>query len=311
MEVSHEILKTLISGAYWFKKIDDYLAFYRCSEEQIENLKYDEFFYVRTKFSSSIHFDFETEAREISFFYKIVNISLRDSFDLYINDILAVVKSCENLPVEGKMRFDLPKGKKRVRLYFPVDAEIRIKNFQSDKFCEPYAKGLNVLWIGDSITQGAGSFMGSQTYVNIVSQQLNYNSLNQGIGGFRYDSRILEYLTEFLPDKIIISLGTNDRYDNDFLFRLQDFYAKLNDLYQNIPVIVITPVWRGDSEERFEEIGKISNAVIAVCKKYSNIKIINGLELVPHVSQCFWDNLHPNAWGMQLYAENLIKKLKR
>lgn len=111
MEVSHEILKTLIFGVYWFKNIDDYLAFYRCSEEQIENLKYDEFFYVRTKFSSSIHFDFETEAREISFFYKIVNISLRDSFDLYINDVLAVVKSCENLPVEGKMRFDLPKGK--------------------------------------------------------------------------------------------------------------------------------------------------------------------------------------------------------
>lgn len=88
--------------------------------------------------------------------------------------------------------------------------------------------------------------------------------MNQGIGGFRYDSRILEYLTEFLPDKIIISLGTNDRYDNDFLFRLQDFYAKLNDLYQNISILVITPVWRGDSEERFEEIGKISNAVIAV-----------------------------------------------
>lgn len=91
------------------------------------------------------------------------------SDDTIINDVLAVVKLCENLPEEGKIRFDLPKGKKRVRLYCPVDAEIRIKNFRSDKFCEPYAKGLNVLWIGDSITQGAGSFMSSQTYVNIVS----------------------------------------------------------------------------------------------------------------------------------------------
>lgn len=40
------------------------------------------------------------------------------------------------------------------------------------------------------------------------------------------------------------------------------------------------------------------------------MKFVDGFEMIPHVSQVFCDNLHPNTWGYEMYANNLIKKIK-
>lgn len=40
------------------------------------------------------------------------------------------------------------------------------------------------------------------------------------------------------------------------------------------------------------------------------MKVVDCFEMIPHVSQAFWDNLHPNAWGYELYANNLIEGIK-
>lgn len=49
----------------------------------------------------------------------------------------------------------------------------------------------------------------------------------------------------------------------------------------------------------------------ATISRIGKVKIIDGFTLVPHVSECFYDYLHPNAWGMQIYADNLVEELNR
>lgn len=311
MYLRNEEVKPFIYGVYTFKQIGDYLALYRCSDEQIADLKYDEFFQDRSKFVASVHINFVTEATKFSFDYKIVKISLRDTFDMYIDGVLYSYRNEEEMEGVGNISFDLPNGKKEVDLYFPIDAEIHVKNFFIDgNILPPFPKTENVLWIGDSITQGAGGFMGGQTFVNIVTRKMRYNSLNQGLGGYRFDTHILKPLPHFIPDKIFVALGTNE-WCEGLGERVEDFFNILEHLYPKIQKIVITPLWRGDIPEKNSENIIKKDIIKKECSKYPSISVIDGFDLVPHVSQCFWDNLHPNAWGYELYAKNLIKIINR
>ena len=195
-------------------------------------------------------------------------------------------------------------------MYFPTDVEIRLKNFRLNGTWEPVLpEKERVLWIGDSITQGVGSFMGSETFVNIVGRKLKYESLNQGIGGYGYIDRALKPLEYFRPTKIVVALGTNDRSEG-LKERTEAFYRKLNACFCGLPVLAITPIWRGDDAKKCEELKKIAEMTESVCRAYPNVRLVNGFGLVPPIPYCFWDNLHPNAWGMEKYADNLIEKIK-
>lgn len=311
MEINNKELRRMVKGAYYFETIGEYLAFYRCAKEQIDAMKFELFYYERAKFSTSIYIELETDAREIRFGYKAVCISERDTIDVFIDDELFTCKNGKDMAEDGVLNFSLPQGTKNVKIYFPIDAEIRIKDFRIDgNYRVIEDKRLKALWIGDSITQGYGSSMGGQTYVNIVSGKMHYDSINQGISGFYHHTSILKPLDSFIPDIVFVALGTNEQLDGKVTTRMELFYKKLQELYGDKPIYVITPIWRGDSEEQTQKTIPIGKMLKSICAPYDNIRVIDGDTLVPHVSQCYFDNLHPNAWGYELYANNLIKKLR-
>jgi hypothetical protein len=168
------------------------------------------------------------------------------------------------------------------------------------------------LIIGDSITQGAGPSIASLAYANALSRELGYNVLAQGIGGYRYEPNDVMAVDGFIPDKIIVALGTNwyDVESYDYELNVIEFYKRLNETFPKIPVLSITPLWRGNVEdwERFMWcIDKIKN----VCAEYDNIKVVDGFTLVPNTNECFSDKVHPNAFGSIMYSTNLIKAIKK
>ena len=72
MKLSNKSLSKLVHGAVQSKNIKNgYVVFYRFSDEQIEYFKFNDFFYDRTKFSASIIIKFKTNAKNLSFKYKI------------------------------------------------------------------------------------------------------------------------------------------------------------------------------------------------------------------------------------------------
>lgn len=304
--------KELIHGAYSFKKTEnEYIYFTHYTDTQIEYLKFHKPFYDRARFSSSITVEFITEAENIEFSYKILEIGSRDSVDVYVNGVAVYIHSLRNALEEDKITFKLNKGKKQVVIYLPIDMIFAIKDFCLDGHYQPVSKReTKVLWIGDSITQGYGSAYTSHSYVNVANRRLGYELLNQGIGGYYYDCNIIQPLPDFSPDKIIVSLGINGHINPEKEKMINDYYKALVHLYPNIPILSITPLWAKADWIDMQGVLDTAKFIRNNAKMYPQISVLDGFELVPHLSEYFIDGVHPNTLGMTLYAYNLVKEIE-
>ncbi|MBQ8509223.1 MAG: SGNH/GDSL hydrolase family protein [Clostridia bacterium] len=306
-------LKSIIHGAYQFKDEDGYTVCCRVTDAQMEYYKSVEIFYVRAHHTGAVHADLRTNATEIGFDYKLDYIVSTGSIDVCVDGV-----PCHVFPMgditEGHFSCKLPAGMKTVQIYFPNYCRLMLRNFTLNGSFTPTRRRTKVLWLGDSITQGAGSqnvgsMMSSGSYVNLTTRTLGYDSLDQAIGGLMYDDGYMLPLEGYTPNKIIVSLGTNGCGGADFADRAERFYAALNRLYSGIPTLVISPIWRADDACAFLP-GNLEK-VRQICAKYPNIAIVNGFTLMPNLPELLHeDKVHPNLLGHKYYADNLIRTIR-
>ena len=115
----------------------------------------------------------------------------------------------------------------------------------------------------------------------------------------------------YTPDKIIVALGTN-QFGSETMMDVEEYYETLTGLYgKTIPIFCISPIWRGDQPEKQEPFERFCQNVKKIAGSYSNVKVIDGFTLVPHLPEYYLDNLHPNALGCQEYARNLVEALQK
>ncbi len=313
MTLTDDQLKTLIHGAYRYGESNGYLTMTRFSDAQIEYLSFREDFYrIAKHYTPSVTAEFETDAERIGFAYSFLVQGTTDSIDVYADGALVDLKATKDLPIEGQLSFELPKGSKRVVVYFPECIGFSLKDFTIEGGWRPCRENkTKCLWIGDSITQGYGAFFAGETYVNVANRALGYDVLNQGIGGFYYDENVLTEMDGYRPDKIIVALGTNQHKSVDRKERAARFYARLTALYPHVPILCITPLWRSDLGSSMTELKAFSQEIVAVASRYPQIKLADGLRLIPHEEAYFFDRLHPNASGMAVMAENLVALIRQ
>lgn len=307
MKLSNEQLKTIYYGALSFDETEDgFLQSFQYTDKQMRYFEeVSEFWYDRCKASSAKTLEFRTTATKVSFEYKIVWVGSPDSIELAVDGLISKVFYVKDLKQEGKITFELPAGEKNVMIYLPADATIYLRNFEIDGDFSPVEKKEKVLWMGDSITQGFGPLRSGHTYVSVANRLLNYDILNQGIGGYVYDKNVLMKMEGYTPDKIIVSLGTN-QYGTESMQDIEEYYERLMEIYGDTPVLCITPIWRGDSPDGESTLVKFCQKTKEICEKYSNITIVDGFKLIPHMSEYFLDNLHPNCLGCEVYGRNLV-----
>lgn len=312
MLLSTTQLKSIYFGALEFAETEEgYLQAFQYTKSQMQYFeKVSEFWYDRCMASTAKTLEFTTTATTVSFEYRFLWRGSEDSIELFIDGEENQVIYVKDLKDEGLITFTLPQGEKKVLIYLPVDATLLIRNVEINDDFTPAKKGEKVLWMGDSITQGFGPLRSSQTYVSRANRVLNYDIINQGIGGYIYDKNILTDMKGYRPDKIIISMGTN-QFETENMEVVEEYYVRLKELYGNVPVLCITPIWRGDKpgvEVMFEG---FCQGIKKICEKYKNITVVDGFTLVPHSSEYFLDNLHPNAKGCEVYASNLLAAIKQ
>ena len=168
-----------------------------------------------------------------------------------------------------------------------------------------------MLWLGDSITQGFGPLRSGQTYVSVANRLLNYDIINQGIGGYIYDKNSLMKMEGYQPDKIIVALGTN-QYGDETMERVEEYYETLTGIYGNeIPILCISPVWRGDQPEGYEKFVDFCENIKKIAGSYKNVTVVDGFTLVPHLKEYYLDNLHPNCLGTENYGRNLVEVIRK
>jgi len=312
MRLSNEQLKKIYYGAYSFSETDDgYLQAFQYSQQQMQYFKGTvDFWYDRCMASNAKTLEFATSATQLSFEYKIIWLGSEDSIELAVDGLISKIYYLKNLQREGSISFDMPEGEKKVTVYLPADATILIRNFDINADLYPVEKNEKVLWMGDSITQGYGPLRSAHTYVSVANRLLNYDIINQGIGGYIYDKNVLMKMEGYSPDKIIISLGTN-QYRTESMKAVEEYYERLAEVYGNTPVLCITPIWRGDAPDSTEVLASFNQRLKDICAGYSNVTVVDGFSLVPHVSEYFIDNLHPNALGSEVYGRNLVLAIQK
>lgn len=312
MIISNEELKKIYTGVYFFEETEDgFLKANQYSKPQMDYFK-DAFlmWYERCDASTGKTIEFETQATQIQFEYKIIWSSSKDTFEVWEDDLATSIVNVEGLADEGNLCFELSKGMKKVSLYLPVDATVLIKNFEiNGGDYAPVKKGEKVLWLGDSITQGYGPLRSAHTYVNVANRILNYDIINQGIGGYIYDKKSLMKMDGYTPNKIIVSLGTN-QYGTESMKDIEEYYEVLTDIYKDIPILCITPLWRGDNMEGVPTLISFCEKIKDIVKKYNQITVVEGFKLVPHLPEYYLDNLHPNQLGALMYGVNLARAIK-
>ena len=313
MVLSNKELKNIYFGAYFFEDTDDgYLQAFQYSKAQMDYFrKAMDFWYDRCMATTVKTLEFTTQATQISFEYKFLWRGSEDSFELWIDSLASQIEYVKDLPQEGTIKWTLPAGKKQTVIYLPSDATVLIKNFTINGDFTPAVKNEKVLWLGDSITQGYGPLRSAHTYVSVANRLLNYDILNQGIGGYVYDKKSLMKMDGYTPDKIIVALGTN-QYGSETMKDVEEYYERLMEIYGNeIPVLCISPVWRGDHPEEMDIFLRFCDNVKKIAGSYKNVKVIDGLTLVPHRSEYYIDNLHPNCLGTEEYGRNLVEAIRK
>ena len=323
MKLSNEELKKIYFGAYEFEETAD--GYLKANQYTKEQMKYFEgamdMWFERCDASTSKTLEFVTKATEVSFDYKIIWEGSQDSIEVAVDNIIFDIKYVKDLEKEGKITFKLPANmdnpdsddveEKLITIYLPADATALIKNFEIDADYTPAKKGEKVLWLGDSITQGFGPLRSAMTYVSVANRLLNYDILNQGIGGYVYDKKSLIKMEGYKPDKIIVAMGTN-QYGDESMSPIEEYYDTLTGIYgKDIPILCITPLWRGDTPEGIPTLISFNEKLRKIVEKYDNVMIVDGFKLVPHLSEYFLDNLHPNGLGMETYGRNLVEEIRR
>ena len=312
MILTNEELKKIYFGAYEFEETPDgFIKANQYTKAQMEYFKgaFD-MWYERCDASTAKTLELRTDASKISFDYKFLWKCSEDSVELYVDGLASQIFYVKDMKEEGHLEFTLPEGVHDVVIYLVADATLVIKDFSIDSSYEIPVKDTKVLWLGDSITQGYGPLRSSETYVSIANRELNWDIINQGIGGYIYDKKSLMKMPGYDPDKIVVALGTNQYGDGPEA--VEEYYETLTGIYgTEKPILCISPIWRGDNIEALPVFYAFCEKVRAIAGRYPNITVIDGLSLVPHLEEYYLDNLHPNCLGTETYAANLVKAIRR
>lgn len=321
MYLSEQQVKEITRGTLDITCENGVYYFYRFSKWQMEvykNTKAD--FFKKSQATSSVNFDFVTDADKFGFDFQVTSGSSRDFyyFDIYVDGVLT--KHCGESPMwikKGRIDVDLPEGEHRVTVWFPNLACAMISNISvtDGAAVRPVAYDTKMICWGDSITQGYDAIFPSLSYANRLAQHFNAYMINQAIGGERFAPHILDKDMGFKPDIITIAYGTNDwsGLQRDAFFAGTDgFLEGVAQMYPDAKIFVITPLWRGD-KDKITKFGSYYEAVKYIADKAAalGLNVIDGYDLTPHYYEFYSDKrLHPNDLGYGEYTRNLIPKIE-
>lgn len=324
MKLTFDQIRSLTHGAFCFdEKADGGLTPRRFTRPQLKTYRADQPDALRPRATSGVSIECRTDAAALELSYRCYPGSSRDvyGFDLMVDGLLHAHRegSVAKEP-EGVWTVTLPAGEKCIRLLFPclAEAEIMSLTLTGATFFDPLTHERTLLFMGDSITQGYTTHFPSLAYPAQIALNEDAAWVNQAIGGEVFRPEILDEEINFVPSLIVLAYGTNDWSGKEkpvFLKNATDFIRKIRGIWPDVPMAVLSPIWRGDYLTRRGEdfpFFDVHAALEDIASKYANTYIVDGFNLVPHASELMEDEpLHPNELGFIYYAKRLSSELKK
>lgn len=325
MKLTFEQIKSITKGAARVVMDNGKVKFLRFTEAQ-ERL-YEPFpdFYKKTFATAGVRLEFVTSSRSMSLKVDASHGSSRTFFnhDIYVNgehrySLGADINSSPDKHVTAEGSYALGEGKKRICIYFPWSVCSELISLELDNGCSvtPVAHSRKILMFGDSITHGYDAAHPSLSYSSLLTDALDAEGLNKGIGAEVFRAPLATLPEDYTPDIITVAYGTNDWKKGDkqaFLENSAGFYRGLAALYPNVRIFALAPIWRGDMD-RITGVGSfesVANTIRDIAKDIPNMTVIDCIDFVPHEASMFSpDVLHPNFLGFSHYANGVIGAIK-
>jgi len=328
MKLGIEQIREITQGAKKIVFEEGKYRFFRFSEAEAkltDNQNVD--------YPAGIQMEFKTDGKSLKLKVNTKSITLIRSyfsFDVFVNNSL--VGCIQNLNDEDctgdyaneKYRdgdyfgeFQLGEGEKLVRIVLPhsIFATIEELEISDATYVTPVKRTKTVVMYGDSITQGYDALHPSKTYAMRMADFLGAELINKALGGITFGLNLAEVAEEILADYVFVAFGTNDWGSCDresFTKNADAFLKSVEKNYPNVPVFVLTPIWRKDwdGERAFGKFSELERIMREVSEKYRCVKVISGWNLVPGDEKLFGDLiLHPSDEGFVYYADNIIKEI--
>ena len=211
-------------------------------------------------------------------------------------------------------------------------------------------KGTKINFLGDSITEGAGTSSHDKMFTMLIEREYGAICQNYGIGGTRiarqktpteekWDRDFISRVPEMDADADIVVVfgGTNDFGHGDaplgtmsdrtpytFYGALHCLYTALIEKYPDVPIVVLTPLHRitediptGDNKPA--PVGTLKEYVniIREVAEYYSLPVLDlfkesGLQpKIPIIQQKYVpDGLHPNDAGNEILAHKIAHFLE-
>ena len=211
-------------------------------------------------------------------------------------------------------------------------------------------KGTKINFLGDSITEGAGTSSHDKMFTMLIEREYGATCQNYGIGGTRiarqktpteenWDRDFISRVPEMDADADIVVVfgGTNDFGHGDaplgamsnrtpytFYGALHCLYTALIEKYPDVPIVVLTPLHRitediptGDNKPA--PVGTLKEYVniIREVAEYYSLPVLDlfkesGLQpKIPVIQQKYVpDGLHPNDAGNDILAHKIARFLE-
>lgn len=262
--------------------------------------------------SAGVTLDFISDAKllKIQFGSTEYAKSKRDRlhlFDLYIDG-----KFAKSYKTETEISYISSGKQQRFTLYFPSYAFPILSSVELEDAAifMPQKKNIDILFLGDSITQGAFAVNPSNSYVMRIARNMDIGVLNQGNSGFVYDAGSIEKVCN--PKIVVTAYGINDFHRKSIELiqkETAEFLKKLKDVYRNSKIVSIIPLWTvwNANDENYKSAER--ECIKNIYEKYSDY-VIDGYNIVPHDKKYFADEVHPNDDGFVFYGDYLTKELE-
>ena len=211
--------------------------------------------------------------------------------------------------------FEIGQGDKTVCIEFPytVRAELIELCVEEHAYVKKIKRDKKLLAFGDSITHGYDALHPSKRYISRLAEYLEAEEVNKAIGGETFFPELGLTKEEFEPEYITVAYGTNDWSHNSretFVTSCTAFYKNISETYPKAKIYAISPIWRKDYQldKEFGPFHELIEVMQEAVADLSNVKLIQGFDLVPHDEKLFGDfRLHPNDEGFTYYFENCIR----
>ncbi|MCP3965022.1 MAG: SGNH/GDSL hydrolase family protein [Lentisphaerae bacterium] len=311
----------LIFGAASVEFSDEMFRFYRMTEELQEFYNSEDKLRIRAYCPSGVRIGFISDTSTLAMEVGYGDFS-RSNFNIDV-----VIDGSEKMtfgPPEKTSRFSFsmeipPGGERRIEIYLPAMAVCWVKGIDIEDGATLYPLpeyNKRVMFIGDSITQGMVASTPAMTFPAQLSQTMDFDFHNCGVGGATIKGMVGRMVQEFEWDDVIVAYGVNDFSQARQLPSFEeDARLMLNSLCdRDKGCFIITPIpWA--TRKAPNEIGlyleDYRQSLRKIAAEFPHFKVIEGTDLVPDDPAFFVDDVHPNDLGMSSYADNLQKQLEQ